>query len=307
MVYGGLATSFCRTLLQFFLGRKLFFPILTFSYTQVKEHLKFGLYNLGDGIIGFVQGNWDNIIIGRILGANILGYYTLAYQLAIFPINKINPIILQVAFPVLAKMKDNPSELKNSYLKILDLISYFNLPLLAGLFITAETIVPLVYGPGWEPTFPLIKIFVFVSLLSCLSHPLFTLVYTKGKPKILFYLNLITLGIKIPLVYYLGKNWHVTGIAAAFLITTFINTVLNFFIVQSLIGTYIKIFLTNSYKTIIFCMLMVSAIFLYKYFVGYVGLVNAFAEITIGGLIYLGLTFTFKYSYTEIKQVKNFL
>lgn len=307
IVYGGLATDTCKTALQIFLGRKLFFPSFNFTTKEIKEHLKFGVYNFGEGIIGFAQSNWDNIIIGRLLGTKILGYYTLAYQLAIFPVIKINPIILQVAYPVIAKMKENPTELKNSYLRILDLITYFNVPLLAGLFITAETVVPLVYGAGWEPTFPLIKIFVFVSIFSCLSHPLFTLAYTKGKPNLLFYLNVITLAAKIPLVYYLGKYWNVTGIAVAFLLSTLLNTVLNFFIVQSLIGTYIKNFIVNFYKPIVFSAAMVIVVYFYKYFVGYEGLINAIAEISIGGLIYLALTLIFKYSLIEIKQFKKML
>lgn len=306
LVIGGLVADICRTLLRIFLGRKLFSPSLNFNFSKVKEHLKFGIFNFGDGIIGFVQANWDNIIIGRLLGVQVLGYYTLAYQLAIFPINKINPIILQVAFPVIAKLKDNASELRNLYLKILDIISYFNFPLLAGLFITVESIVPLIYGPGWEATFPLIKIFVFVSLLSCLNHPLFILAYTKGKPNLLFYLNLITLVAKIPLVYFLGKYWHITGIAVAFLLITLFNVVLNFFIVHSLIGTFIKRFFINFYKPACFCLVMILGIFLYKHFVGYVGLINAAIEIVLGGIIYLMLTLVFKFSIAEIKQIKKF-
>ncbi|RYY07861.1 MAG: colanic acid exporter [Sphingobacteriaceae bacterium] len=307
LVYGSLATDLCKTSLQVILGRKLFYPNLHFSFSEIKEHLRFGIFNFGEGVIGFVQSNWDNIIIGKLLGTNILGYYTLAYQLAVFPVIKINPIILQVAFPLIAKMKENASELKKSYLKILDLISYFNLPLLAGLYITAESVVPLIYGPGWEPTFPLIKIFVFVSIFSCLSHPLFTLVYTKGKPNLLFYLNLVTLIIKIPLVYYFGKLWNVNGIAYAFLLATIINTSLNFLIVQSLIGSYFKRFISNLYKPVFFCVLMVLTVHFYKQFIGFNGIINTAAEIAIGGLVYLLFTVWFKYSIVEIKQFKKLL
>jgi PST family polysaccharide transporter/lipopolysaccharide exporter len=76
------------------------------------------------------------------LGMESLGFYTVAYQLAIFPILKLNPIVLQIAFPILAKIKDNVNELRNGYLKILDIVSYANMPLLAGLFITANSVVP---------------------------------------------------------------------------------------------------------------------------------------------------------------------
>jgi len=305
LVYGGLVTHVCRTVLLVYFGFNLFKPSLYFKLNEIKEHLRFGVFNLGEGLISFVQGNWDNIVIGSMLGAELLGYYTLAYQLAIFPVNKINPIILQVAYPVLAKMKENLAELKNSYIKILDLLTFFNLPLLTGLFITAESVVPLIYGPGWEPTFPLIKIFVLVSIFSCLSHPLFTLVYTKGKPQLLFYLNLVTLACKIPLVYVLGDNYGVKGIAIAFLLATLINMILNFFIVHSLIGSFLKQLLLSIYKPVLFCLLMVVTVYCYKSFVGYSGWFNAIAEIALGGIIYVALTLKYKFSFVELKDLKN--
>lgn len=305
LVYGGLLMHVTRTALQILLGRKLFIPMLHFKLSEIYDHLKFGIYNLGEGFVSYIQNNWDNIVIGKILGAKMLGYYTLAYQLAIFPVNKLNPIILQVAYPVLAKLKDNPLELKKSYIKILDILSYFNLPLLAGLFITAESIVPLIYGPNWEPTFPLIKIFVFVSVFSYLSHPLFTLVYTKGKPSLLFYLNIITLVVKIPLVYFLGTYYGVIGIAVAFLLATAINMILNFFIVNSLIGSFIGNFLSNISKPILFCLLMVMAIACYKYFISFSGWLDAIIQIGIGGIIYISLVLKYKFSLNEMKTFRS--
>lgn len=240
LIIGSLVNQTIRTVLQVAFGVKFFVPAWFFNLRAVNEHLRFGLYNLGDGLLGFVQSNSDNLFIGGMLGVKPLGYYTVAIQLAIYPISKLNPIILQVAYPILARMKDNTANLKQSYLKILDFVSYCNLPLLAGLFITADTIVPLLYGPGWEKTIDLVRIFVFVGVFTCLSHPLFTLAFTKGKPNLLFYLNLVTLIVKIPLVYFLGTYYQVMGIALAFLLATFLNLVFNFMIVQYLVGDFMS-------------------------------------------------------------------
>ncbi|WP_420152657.1 MOP flippase family protein [Siphonobacter sp.] len=300
LIYGQLATHVIRTLLQIILGRHLFTPRFYLNFSAIKEHLKFGVYNVGDGLLGFIQGNSDNIIVGGLLGVKALGYYTIASQLAIFPITKLSPIILQVAYPILAKMKESDSELKKAYLSILDLVSYLNIPLLAGLYITADSVVPLMYGPGWEETIPLIKIFVFVSIFYCLSNPLFTLAFTKGKPNLLFYLNLVTLLVKVPLLYLLGTRWQVYGIATAFLLSTFINLILNFFIVQYLVGDFIRDFFANFIKPVLFCALMILFILAYKHYVGSDGLVHTLAQILIGGSIYLLLTFKYKITLKEI-------
>lgn len=307
LAYGGLITHSIRTFLEFYFGKNLFSPRLYFKINEIKDHLKFGLFNFGENFVSYIQDNWDNIIIGKLLGPRYLGIYTLAMQLSVYPITKLNPIILQVAYPVIAKMKDNPNVLKKMYLKILDLISYFNFPLLAGLYVTVETIVPLVYGPGWEETFPLIKIFVFVAAMSCLGHPLFTLAYSKGKPNYLFYLNLVTLTIKIPLVYLLGTYWHITGIAYALLISMLTHTVLNFLIVYKLIGPFFRIFLQNLLKPVVFCFVMILIVAIYKYFIGYDGWYNAILEIVLGGLIYISFTLLFKYSFSDMRKIRKSL
>lgn len=298
LIIGSLVMQTVRTTLQVALGRRFFRPVFAVNFREVSEHLRFGLYNLGDGILGFAQSNFDNIFIGGVLGVKELGYYTIAFQLAVFPAVKLNPIILQVAYPILARMKENMASLKSSYLKILDFISYCNLPLLAGLFITADSVVPLLYGPGWEPTIRLIQIFVFVAAFSCLSHPLFTLAFTKGKPNLLFYLNMATLVVKVPLVYWLSQ-YGVTGIAISFVLATLLNMIANFMIVHSLIGNFFGAFLKNILKPIAFCGIMVGVIIGYKAAFGPPDLLGTAVEIVLGGAVYAGLTLAFKLSLAE--------
>lgn len=305
LIIGALVMQTVRSVLQIIFGLPFFVPRLVFKLSNIREHLRFGIYNMGDGILGYVQSNTDNLFLSGMMGVKMLGYYTIAYQLCVFPIMKLNPIILQVAYPILAKMKENTADLKKSYLKILDFISYCNLPLLTGLFITADGVVPLIYGPGWEPTFGLIRIFVFVGLFVCLSHPLYTIAFTKGKPSLLFYLNLGTLLVKIPLVYVFGTYWGTTGIAIAFLVTTLLNMLVNFGIVHYLIGTFLDVFLKNIAKPILFCLIMVGLIELYKQVAGANDPINVFVEIGIGGTTYILLTLAYKLSYTEINAYRQ--
>jgi lipopolysaccharide exporter len=305
LIFGQLAQQTAKSVLQLIYGSSLFSPTLTFDLSLIKDHLRFGLYNVGDGIVGFVQANSDNILVGGMLGVKQLGYYTLASQLAVFPIARLSPIVLQVAYPILARLKGDTGELKKSYLTILDLLSYVNLPLLAGLFITADSVVPLFYGPGWEPTIILIRIFVFVSIFTFLVNPLFTLAFSKGKPKLLFYLNLFTLFVKIPLVYFFAQYWGVVGIASAFLVATGANLLVNFRIVHSLIGPFLGEFLQNILKPVLFCLLMVGAIAVYKSYADTISVLNISVQIALGALIYSILTIRYKYPLSDLKSLRK--
>lgn len=114
LIIGALVMQTVKSALQITFGLRFFVPRLFFNLNNIKEHLRFGIYNMGDGFLGYIQSNADNIFLGGMLGVKMLGYYTIAYQLCVFPIMKLNPIILQVAYPILAKMKENTADLKKS-------------------------------------------------------------------------------------------------------------------------------------------------------------------------------------------------
>ncbi len=301
LIWGGLASVSVSTFLQIVVGLRLFVPQFYFNLSVIRDHLQFGIYNIGEGILGYFQGNIDNILIGGLLGVRALGFYTVAYQLAIFPIGKLNPIILQVAYPVLARMKEDKVALKRAYLQILDIVGYVNLPLLVGLFITADRVVPLIYGPNWGTSIEYIRILVFAAFFGALSHPLFTLAFTKGKPNLLFYLNLFTMFIKVPLLYLFAHYYGATGVALSTMVTTFIILVLNFYIVHSLIGTFMADFLGNLAKPVLFGLAMVGTVSIYRYFVPESNLYTTLIQIAIGGAVYGVLTLLFKFPISKVK------
>ncbi|MBB5646771.1 MOP flippase family protein [Pedobacter cryoconitis] len=307
LVFGLLAGQTLKMLVQNVIGRVYFSPVWYFKLKEIKEHLMFGIYNIGDSLLGFANSNMDTILIGGLLGVKELGYYTIASQVAIYPVARICPIIVQICYPIMARMKENLEHLKGAYLKIVDFLSYVNIPLLAGLFLMSANVIPLIYGPGWDATVPLIKIFVFTGIFSCLMYPLSTVAYSTGKPKLLFYLNLITLVIKFPLIYIMAKQYGIMGIAYGFLITTFITLVMNFFLIQFMVGDFMKTFLENIAKPLLFSVAMAVVILLYKQFVGNTGTFHTMVQIALGGLVYAGLTLKYKLSFSEIKNLKQSL
>ena len=88
------------------------------------------------------------------------------------------------------------------------------------------------------------------------------------------YLNLGTLVVKIPLIYWFGTYWGVTGIAMAFLLTTFLNTIADFAIAHSIIGDFVEHFARDIAKPILFCLIMIGVVYAYKELIGSEGLVN---------------------------------
>ncbi|MBB5436364.1 PST family polysaccharide transporter/lipopolysaccharide exporter [Pedobacter sp. AK017] len=306
LIFGLLSAQFLKMIIQNIIARKYFFPSIHFDLSKIKEHLRFGIFNIGESVISFANNNLDTIFIGGFLDVKQLGYYTIASQIAVYPVSRLCPIIIQICYPIMAKIKDNLGQLKNAYLKIIDFLTFCNIPLLVGLFLMAENVVPLIYGPGWEPTVPLIKIFIFMGIFSCLVYPLSTVAYSTGKPNLLFYLSLVMLVLKFPIIYF-ASNYGILGIAVGFLITSFIAVILNFILIQRMLGSFMKPFLENLSKPIMFSLSMVVVILLYRQFIGNLGLVHTVIQIALGGAVYGVLTLKYKISFSELKSLRSSL
>ncbi|TSJ40752.1 MOP flippase family protein [Mucilaginibacter corticis] len=306
MMYGQLTWAGVRLISYTLTGIKLFRPVWHFKPKEIQDHLKFGIYSIGEGLLGFANSNLENILIGRLISLEALGYYNIAWTLAIFPIYKLNPIIMQVSFPIMAKMKDNEG-LKRAYLKIVDFITYCNFPILTGLALTALGVVPLVFGHNFLPSVPLFKVVVFVGFLSCVTTPFASLSFSKGQPKLVFLLNLIVLLVKIPVIYIAAKYFGLIGITYGYLLASIIETCVCFYFVTTLVGSILPQFLNNIYKPLSFCLAMVVALLIYQYFLGTIGLVNIIAQVVIGAAVYVGLTLKFKMSLREVMDIKKSL
>src|SRR5579885_3153838 len=69
-------------------------------------------------IVNYLGRNVDYLLIGRFLGAQQLGYYTLAYNLLLFPVQYVTLTVGRVTFPVYASIQDDNRRLANAYLRV---------------------------------------------------------------------------------------------------------------------------------------------------------------------------------------------
>ena len=172
-------------------GVRHFVPSGPFSLDDLRSFYGFGLFQTGEKVINYFGAQVDKLIIGRYLGMDALGLYNMAWNIIIFPILRINPVFTQVAFPIFSKIQNMPEQLNRYYGKMLSMIMLINFPLMAGLFLSADEIVRLFYGPGWERTAPIIRILAAAGLLKSFANPGWTVILAKGRADVGFYLNIV--------------------------------------------------------------------------------------------------------------------
>lgn len=178
-----------------------------------RDVVRFGGRVMAIQSLNQVATNVDNLIVGRLLGAAALGFYSRTFALMMLPVNLLGSSAQQVLFPRFAQSQDDPPALRTQFYTAVDLLNGFVLPFSALLVIAADSIVLVVLGPSWDSIVtPTRVLFAAVMLrigckvadtLSIASGNLMPTLWRQAG-----YACLIALGA------FVGARWHLTGVAA---------------------------------------------------------------------------------------------
>jgi teichuronic acid exporter len=114
-----------------------------------------GLVRFGGGltltrVVWFGYTNADVFIAGRLLGAQLLGVYSVATSLATLPMSKIMAVSNQVVFSALARLQEDPRAFAEAVRRALRVGTTISVGLLWGLAAVADDLIPALLGRKWE-------------------------------------------------------------------------------------------------------------------------------------------------------------
>jgi len=216
LAIGSLINAIGTTLGYNYFGRKIHKPNRYFKKRELKEFLSFGLFQMGDKFLNYFALQMDTILIGKLLGIEILGIYNIAKDLTSKPYAVINPIITKVTFPMLSKIGNDSHNLKKVYLKTINYLAFLNFPIYLLIAFYANEIVFFMFGEIWVQSVPVIQILSISFALRSIGNPAGSLLLSKGKANVAFYWNLILFS-SFPIFIYLGSFWGILGVAFAIL------------------------------------------------------------------------------------------
>jgi PST family polysaccharide transporter len=147
----------------------------------VRSMLHFGWMATCNGIVVFLAWNAHNILLGRFWGADAVGLYGRANQLATFPVHQLNGAITSVAFPALSRIQDDPDRLARSFLRGYSLLASLTIPVAISCALFAEEIVRVVLGAKWVEAAPVLRLLAPTVLVFALVNPLSWLVISTGQ------------------------------------------------------------------------------------------------------------------------------
>lgn len=168
-------------------------PTLHFSRKDLQGYLSFGLYQVGEKAINYLGVNIDSLLIGKFLGPTTLGIYNLASQIISYPVQRINPILTRVAFPIFAKKQNDNIALSDGYIAMSRALAMISFPLLTTLIGLAPVIIPIMCGQKWNDLIPIVQILAVVGMLKVIGNPSGAALLAKGKANVGFYWNIFAI------------------------------------------------------------------------------------------------------------------
>lgn len=203
----------------------------------ISDMLKFGGNITGFQTVNYFTRNLDNILIGRVWGAQALGLYAKAYQLLLLPITQINAPITSVAMPALSRLQDNPEQYKRYYFKALSLITSIGMPIVCFLLAAADQVVLLMLGEKWLDAVPIFRLLAPAALVGTFNVAAGWAYQSLGRTDKQFQAGIITSLIN-SCIFVFSVHWGIVVLAAAF---GFSRPIMSLFIIGYCYrGTFLK-------------------------------------------------------------------
>ena len=220
--------------------RSQWLPAFVFRYNEALPHLRHGLLRVGASFINNINTRSDQLAIGLFLGPVELGYYSLAYNIAMKPFQKINPILTQISFPIFAKISHDLSRVRAGYRSGMRMILSINAPLMLGYAAIAPLLIPAILGGGWEPIVTVSQVLAVYALFRSAGSLNIGIILSQGKFRWPFYWNLFLLFL-IPFAIFLVSIFtsSLLYVAIVLVLIQFLLFVLGYILfVRRLLGAF---------------------------------------------------------------------
>jgi PST family polysaccharide transporter len=211
-------------------------PSFILEKTTLKSLLDYGLKYVGADMVSIVLLNLDYLLVGRFLGTEALGVYTLAFRLPDLIVLQFARSLSTVIFPVYSKMRGIPNGMARGFFMTTRYISLITVPLGLGLALVARPFTQIVFTEKWIEAVPAIQGIAIYSLLLSLAYNAGGAYKASGRPQINTWTGLFRLGLLFPSLWWavavaksiVAVSWVHASVALA-------GTILNMYVAAQML------------------------------------------------------------------------
>jgi lipopolysaccharide exporter len=219
LVAGTLASKLAGTTMSYLMHPFRPRPMLS----HLKELFHFSRWILFNNIVSFFKERTADFFIGRIYGAQGLGVYNISAEFAHLPSTELGAPINRALLPGFSRMSEI-DEIRRSYANAVGMLAFLALPAAASIFAIAPFLVPVVLGPKWLDSVPLMQTLAFNGALLMFHASMSTVLFARGFPARVTGSNVGYVVLLAGLLAAIAPRFGLLGAAYAVLLTSVLST-----------------------------------------------------------------------------------
>jgi O-antigen/teichoic acid export membrane protein len=169
----------------------------------------------GFNTFNYFARNADYVLVGRFLGAQELGYYSIAYRAMLLPVTSLSGILGRVAFPHFSRLQREGLPIRLAYLRVARAIAFVAFPLSSLVVVSADLLVEVGLGPSWLPVVPVLMILAPVGMLQALGATMGAIYQATGRTDLQLRWGGASGAVYVS-AFAVGLPWGIVGVAAAY-------------------------------------------------------------------------------------------
>ncbi len=211
LVVGIVAISLMRLALSY--AMQPMRPRLTLIHGR--EIMRFSKWLIAMNIGAFFYNRSDTFVIGKLAGAQALGVYTVAFEIANMATANLIAPLRRAIFPAYSKLSNDEEGLRNAFVDVCAMVALIAMPAAVGLGVVAEPLVHVMLGPKWLAAIPLMQVLAVCGLVDSLAATNGPIFLARGRPQYSVWLVLVAAVVVIPLIFVGVREAGAFGAACA--------------------------------------------------------------------------------------------
>jgi len=177
-------------------------PKFVFDFDKVRLLLGYGVSFIGGDILNILLLNLDYLLVGRYLGSENLGVYTLSFRLPDLLIMQFARILSWVIFPIYTRMKDEPGGLARGFAVTTRYVSLLTVPLGFGLALVSQPFTLVVFTDKWIDAIPVIRTLALYAMFLSIAHNISSAYRANGRLHIITWMGIFRLLLLFPALWW---------------------------------------------------------------------------------------------------------
>ena len=211
-------------------------------------------------IFGVMSGG--ELVIGRILGQDALGFYQIALAIPLLLGVRATMLIHQISMPTYALLQGDRLGVVRVFELQMGLIGLIFIPLAAGVAVLAPVIVPVAFGPQWLPIVEPLRILCIYVVCAGYLSVMTALHYGANRPDLqlkswagqfLVYAMML-----VPLTMEFGLSGSAIALVASYVVGVLLQGIGT----KALIGTAVGVTFRSAGRACVFAGLLAGSIFM---------------------------------------------